>query len=251
MKWIILLLLPTLAFAKVKTEKISYELNGVKMEGLLAYNDKYSKPRPGILVIHEWMGIGKFTEQKAIELAHMGYVAFAADIYGVDTRPKDMKEAGEASGKLKGDVILLQARAQAAFEILKNRKEANKDRLAVIGFCFGGTTGLELARSGVDFKALVVFHGNFKTPSPAKKFAPKILVLHGANDPFVTEPEIRDFEKELKGSNADWQFLSYSNTVHSFTNPEAGNDPSKGFAYNKLSSDRAFKQMKIFFDENL
>src|SRR5437763_1953749 len=139
MKLLFLFLMPVICFAKVRTEKIVYEKNGTKMEGLMAWNDKFKKPMPGVLVFHEWMGEGPFSENKARELAELGYVAFAADIYGQGIRPKDPKEAGALAGKYKNDRPLMRERAQAAYETLMKDKHVAKERIAAIGFCFGGT----------------------------------------------------------------------------------------------------------------
>ncbi len=248
---LLLIIFSTNLFAKIKTERVAYEKNGTKMEGYLAWDTSAKKPRPGVVVYPEWFGIGPFSEEKAVELAKMGYVAFAADVYGVDVRPKDMKEAAAAATKYKSDRPLLRERAQAALDALLSRKEVNKDKIAAIGFCFGGTAALELARSGADLDALVSFHGGLSTPMKGSKFAPKILVLHGGNDPYVPEKEVQEFQTEMRDSGADWQFISYGNTVHSFTNPQAGNDPKAGAAYNELSAKRAMKEMKSFFEETL
>lgn len=246
-----LLLFSSAVFAKIKTERVAYEKNGTKMEGYLAWDSAVKKPRPGIVVFPEWFGIGPFSEGKAVELAKMGYVAFAADVYGIDTRPKDMKEAAAAAGKYKADRPLMRERAQAALDTLLARKEVNKDKTAAIGFCFGGTVALELARSGADFDALVSFHGGLNAPVKGTKFAPKILVLHGGDDPYVPEKEVLEFQTEMRQAAADWQFISYGNTVHSFTNPDAGNDPKAGAAYNEVSAKRAMREMKTFFEDTL
>jgi dienelactone hydrolase len=251
MKFLVLFLLPTLAFAKVKTEKVVYESNGVKLEGILAYNDSIKKPAPGIVVFHEWMGNGPFTETKAKELAELGYVALAADIYGQGVKPKDGKEAGELAGKFKSDRKLLRERAQAGLKVLADNKRVNKEKLAAIGYCFGGTAALELGRDGAPLKSIVSFHGGLSTSMKAEKMSPKVLVLHGGDDPYVPQAEVLDFEEEMRKVKADWQLIAYGNTVHSFTHPEAGNDNSKGAAYNEISSKRAWEQMKHFFKETL
>lgn len=251
MKLLILLLLPTIVFAKVKTERITYEKNGVKMEGFLAWNEKVKQPAPGIVVFHEWMGLGSHAENSAKQLAELGYVAFAADVFGVGIRPKNVEEAKAESSKYKSDRKLMRERALAALEVLQKNKNVNKEKLAAIGYCFGGTTALELAREGAPLKSVVSFHGGLSTPMKATKMSPKVLILHGGDDPFVPVAEVTEFEEEMRKSGADWQVISYGNTVHSFTNPDAGNDSSKGAAYNKKSATRAWEQMKNFFKETL
>ncbi len=251
MKLIFLMLFPIIAFAKVKTEKVIYESNGVKLEGVLAYNDSVKKPVPGILVFHEWMGNGPYTLMRAKELAQLGYVAFAADVYGQGVYAKDMKEASELAGKYKGDRKLMRQRAQAALMALLSSKKVNKNKIAAIGYCFGGTVALELARDGAPLSSVVSFHGGLSTPLKAETMTPKILILHGADDPYVPGTEVAEFQEEMRKAKADWQFISYGNTVHSFTNPEAGSDNSKGAAYNKISAERAWDQMKAFFKTTL
>lgn len=246
MKLAFLLLLPTIVFAKVKTEKVVYEKNGVKMEGVLAFNDKVKKPQPGVVVFHEWVGNGAYTEMRAKQLAELGYVAFAADIYGQGVRAKDVKEAMELSAKYKNDRNLMRERALAAVEVLQKNKRVNKEKLAAIGYCFGGTVALELVRAKAPLKGVVSFHGGLSTPMKGDSITSKVLVLHGGDDPYVPDTEVLEFQKEMRSAKADWQFMSYGNTVHSFTNPEAGNDPSQGAAYNELSAKRSWEEMKIF-----
>lgn len=247
MKLLLLMLIPTIAFAKVQTEKVIYESNGTKLEGLIAFDDSIKKPLPGVVIFHEWMGNGPFTEGKAKELAKAGYVAFAADVYGQGIRPKDAKEASELAGKYKNDRKLMRERAQAGLKALMNHNKVNKEKVAAIGYCFGGTTALELARDGAPLSAVVSIHGGLGTPMKAQKLTPKVLVLHGGDDPYVPATEIAEFHEEMRAVKADWQFISYGNAVHSFTNPEAGNDNSKGAAYNGVAAKRSWDHMLSFF----
>ena len=223
------------------------------MEGYVAYDDTSTAKRPGVVVIHDWMGLAPITEQRANELAAQGYVAFAADIYGKGARPKDGKEAAALAGKYKSDRKLLRERVRAAYDALSKFRLTDTTRLGAIGFCFGGTTALELARSGAPLKAVVTFHGGLDSPTPAdgKNITAKVLVLAGADDPYVPAKDIAAFKKELDDAKIDWQFVEYSGTVHSFTIPDAGNDNSKGAAYNERSSKRAFAAEKSFFEETL
>ncbi len=249
MKWILLMFVPVLAFAKVKTEKIEYTKDGVKMEGVLAYSDKTKKARPTIVIFPDWMGRGEYTEMRAKQIAELGYVAFAADVYGVGNNPKDQKEASELAGKYRADNKLMRDRAQAALDAVSQNKNVDKSNVAAIGYCFGGTIALELARSGAPIKGVVSFHGGLATKEKATKLDPKILVLHGGDDPYVPEKDVMEFQKEMRDAKADWQFVSYGNAVHSFTLKHAGNDNSKGAAYNELADKRSWKEMKTFFDE--
>ncbi len=241
------------AQAKIVSKEIEYKDGDQALKGYLAYDDAAKGSHPGVLVVHDWMGIGAFSTKKADDLAKLGYVAFAADIYGVGNLPKDMKGAGEMATKYKSDRTLLRSRVGATYKVLLAQKGVDSKKIGAIGFCFGGTTALELGRSGADVKSIVSFHGGLSNPTPAdaKNIKGHVLVLHGANDPWVDEKEVAAFNQEMRASNVDWQFHSFSGAVHAFTNPEAGNDPSKGAAYNKAASDRAWVMMKDFFKETL
>lgn len=250
---IMLLALSFSAMAKVKTENIEYTSNGTKLKGVIAYDDAKKKPVPGILVFSNWMGNTPANIEQAKEIASRGYVALAADIYGDGYVAKDMKEASELAGKYRnGDRSVMRERAAAALSALINSKRVDKSKTAAIGFCFGGTVVLEMVRSGEDMKGVVSFHGNLASSNEKNKLVDvkaKVLALHGADDPFVSPEEVAGFQKEMRDAKADWQLVAYGNSVHSFTDKDAGSDPSKGQAYNELSSKRAFKAMDDFFAE--
>lgn len=239
------------AWAAIRTETIEYRQGDTVLEGYAAYDDSLAGKRPGVLIIHEWNGIGPYVKKRAEQLASLGYVAFAADIYGKGIRPGDMKEASEQAAIYRNNRPLMRERAKAGLEELRKMKHVDPARIAAIGYCFGGGVALELARSGADINGVVSFHGNLDTPHPdqTKQFRPKILVLHGADDPHVTLQQISAFEDEMRHAGADWQMVYYGNAVHGFTNPDNGNDPSRGAAYNKEADMRSWKAMRIFFDE--
>lgn len=252
MRLLITLLLSFSAFAKLQTKTIEYKQSDTILEGYLAWDDTYKSARPGVMVVHEWNGIEAYTRSRTEQLAMLGYVAFAADIYGKGIRPVSMDEAGKTSGKYKSDPTLWHARALAGLETLKAQKGVDQKKIAAIGYCFGGSTVLEMARIGTELSGVVSFHGNFATKNEIKnagKVKTRILVLHGAADPFVKEDEFEDFLKEMGTSKADWQLVSYGNAVHKFSNPDAGNDPSKGFAYDKMADARSWTAMQNFFKE--
>jgi dienelactone hydrolase len=239
------------AQAKVQSQTITYKQGKVELEGYLAWDDASATKRPGVLVVHDWMGITDHTRKEADRLAELGYVAFAADIYGKGVRPTDPKSAGEQAGKLKSDRKLLRARARAALDVLTKNKLVDASKVAAIGFCFGGTTALELARDGAPLAGTVSFHGGLSTPTPAdaKNIKGKVLVLHGADDPNVPPDEVAAFQKEMRDAGVDWQFVAYGGAVHAFTVPAAGNDNSKGAAYNAKADARSWQAMKDFFAE--
>lgn len=235
--------------AEIKGADHLYKLGDVEMEGYIAYDDAVKGPRPAVLIVHEWTGLGDYGKRRAREIAALGYVAFAVDIYGKGVRATDPKQAGELAGKYKGDRPLLRARIQAALDDLLKRDDVDPARIAAIGYCFGGTTALELARSGAPIAGVVSFHGGLSTPMPAKvgDIKAKILVLHGADDPFVPAAEVAGFEKEMFESKTEFEFVKYPGAVHSFTNPDAGSDNSKGAAYNADADKKSFEAMKAFF----
>jgi len=237
--------------AAVKTKVIEYKQGNTVLEGYLAWDDAKTGKRPGVLVVHEWTGLGPYVKKRAEMLAKLGYVAFAADIYGKGVRPSTPSEAGKIASIYKDDRDLMRARARAGLDVLKGQKFVDLSRLAAIGYCFGGTTVLELARDGADLKGVASFHGGLATPRPedARNIKAKILAMHGADDPFVKADEVAAFQQELRAAKVDWQFITYANAVHSFTNPDAGNDNSKGAAYNEKADKRSWEAMKLFFAE--
>jgi dienelactone hydrolase len=239
--------------AKVQTRSVEYRDGATVLEGFLAVDDSLKGPRPGVLVVHDWMGISEETKRRCSMLAGLGYVAFAADIYGKDVRPADGAEAGKLAGIYKGDRILYRHRLALALQTLRSNPKVDPKRLAAIGYCFGGTGVLELARSGADVRGVVSFHGGLDSPNPedGKAVRCKVLVLHGADDPYVPAPDIAAFQEELRKAGVDWQMVMYSGAVHAFTNPSAGSDPSKGAAYNERADRRSWEAMKAFFAEIL
>src|SRR5579862_5879926 len=214
------------AQAKVKTEVVEYKSGDATLQGFLAYDDADTKPRPGVLLIHDWMGVSDYAESRAKQLAELGYVAFAADIYGKGVRPADPKDAGALAGKYKNDRALYRERLKAGLAQLTGNKLVAPGQVAAIGYCFGGTGVLELGRSGAGIKGIVTFHGGLSTPTPqdAKNIKCPVLVLHGADDPFVKPDEVAAFKKEMEEANVKYNFIAYPGAVHSFTRPDAGND---------------------------
>ena len=239
------------ARAEIHTETIEYKQGDTVLEGYLAFDPAVAGKRPGVLVVHDWMGQGPFSKSRAEALAKLGYVAFAADIYGKGVHPANPKEAGETASKYKSDRKLMRERVQAALDVLKGQTNVDPTRIGAIGYCFGGTCVLELARSGADVAGVVTFHGGLDTPTPedAKQIKGKVLVLHGADDPFVKPSDVAAFEDEMRKAAVDWQIVFYANAVHSFTNPAAGTDNSKGAAYNAKADARSWEAMKTFFNE--
>ena len=222
-----------------------------KFEGYIAYDDAIKGRRPGILVTHDWLGVTDKTKAKVDELAEMGYVAFAVDIYGKGVRPNGPAEAGQLAGGFKKDRTALRARMQEGLKVLRDQPNVDKTKLAVIGYCFGGTAALELARTGADIKDVVTFHAGLDSPKPedGKRIKGKLLILHGADDPMSSPEDINAFESELKNAKVDWQMIQYGGAVHSFTDKTAGNDNSKGAAYNAEADRRSWQAFRDFLQE--
>ena len=233
------------------TRDVLYRDGATVLQGYVAYDDATKTRRPGVLIGHQWKGLGEYEKRRARMLAQMGYVAFALDIYGKGVRPKTREEAGAQAGKYRANRPLLRQRARAGVLELRKNRFVDTNRLAMIGYCFGGGTALELARSGANLKGFVSFHGNLDTPNPelAKNIKGKILILHGAIDPNVKPESVAAFHDEMEAAKVDYQFVAYSGAVHSFTEREAGNDISKGAAYNERADRRSWQAMKDFFKE--
>lgn len=237
--------------AQIKTQTVEYTDGDTVLQGYLAYDENLKENMPAVLIVHEWMGIGEYVKKRAEQLAAMGYAAFAVDIYGKDIRPVNRQEASKQATIYRSDRQLMRRRAIAGLEQVKKFEFVDPNRIAAMGYCFGGGVVLELARSGADVKGVVSFHGNLDTPNPddAKNIKAKVLVLHGADDPYVPREQIDAFEKEMREAEVDWQMIYYGNAVHSFTNPDAGSDASTGAAYNKQADIRSWQHMAVFFKE--
>lgn len=235
------------AQAKIVSQPIEYTHEGTVLEGYLAYDDAVTEKRPGVLVVHEWWGLNDYVKMRIQKLAELGYVAFALDMYGKGIFTSDPKEANNLAGHLRGTPLLRQ-RAQAGLEILSQNERVDSTRIAAIGYCFGGTTVLELAYSGADVAGVVSFHGGLTLPKPEDTIKAKILVLHGADDGFISGQTINDFQEVMRKSAADWQMVFYGGAVHSFTNPAADQVGLQGIAYNKSADERSWQHMQLFLE---
>jgi dienelactone hydrolase len=250
----VLLLAAELALcAELRTETVLYKEGDATLEGFVAFDSAKPGKRPGVLIAHQWKGLTAYEKKRAEMLVDLGYAVFALDIYGRGIRPDNPQDAAALSGKYKASRALLRRRVNAGLAYLKSLPVTDPNRVAAIGYCFGGTTVLELARSGADLAGVVSFHGALNTPTPedAKKIKCKVLALHGADDPFVPPAELTAFQEEMRKAAVDWQLVAYGGAVHSFTDWNAGNDNSKGAAYNEKADKRSWEAMKTFFAEVL
>jgi len=234
----------------MKTEAVEYKHGDAVLEGYFAYDDAEGK-RPGVAVVHEWWGLNAYVKKRAEQLALMGYVAFALDMYGKGKVTQDPKVATEWSAPFKNDRSFGRARAAAGLAVLKNHKLVDARRIAAIGYCFGGTSVLEMARGGADLAGVASFHGGLDAPDPAKPGAvkAKVLVLAGGDDPLVPPAQVNALEEEMRKAGADWQVNVYSGAMHSFTNPDADGYGLNGVAYNEKADRRSWEAAKLFFAE--
>ncbi len=253
MKWLGFLAFVVVATARaeLRTETVAYRDGDVTLKGFLAYDDSASGPRPGVLVVHEWWGLNDYAKQRAQQLATLGYVALAVDMYGDGFQTTSIEEAARRSGQFKDDRQAGRRRIRAALDVLRDRPQVNPRQIAAIGYCFGGTTVLELARSGADVAGVVSFHGSLGTSLPARagEIKARVLVCHGADDTFVTADELAQFQQEMRAAGVDWQMIFYGGAVHSFTNPQAGRAGIPGVAYDERADRRSWADMQQFFAE--
>ncbi|MCA8976345.1 MAG: dienelactone hydrolase family protein [Planctomycetes bacterium] len=240
------------ANAPTGTETVRYELDGTTFESVIVHHGTPDKHMPGILMVPNWMGPTPDSLDKAKRIAAGGYLVMMVDMYGTGTRPTNGQEAAAAAGKVRGDRTMMRARAGKALEVFRAKGPAlglDATKVAAIGFCFGGGTVLELGRAGAALDAIVSFHGDLASPTLAKdagKTRAKVLVCHGADDPYVKQADVQAFITAMTATEVDWQLLQFSGTVHSFTDPSAASD---GARYNERSSARAFLAMTALLRE--
>src|SRR5262245_31937604 len=241
--------------AAVVTKVIDYEYDGTKLKGFLAYDDSVNEKRPGVLVFPEWWGLNDYAKNRAKQLAEMGYVAFAADLYG-DGKVIDVahpEDAGKMAGALRANVKAWRGRAEAALKQLTGQPTVDASKVAAIGYCLGGSTALQLAYSGADIKAVSTFHAALPTPTAeeAKAIKAKLVVAHGADDKFIPEKAIADFKAALDAAKIKYEFAAYPGVVHSFTVPDADKANNPGMKYDKKADEDSWKKMQALFKETL
>lgn len=240
----------TVASAHVVAEPYEYKEGESQMEGYIAYDDHAPGKRPAVLIIHDWNSIDDYERNRAKQLAGMGYVALAGDIYGKGARPTDTAGSMRESAKYRGDMPLFRRRLTAALDALKKHPKVDANKIAVIGYCFGGTAAVELARTGADIRGAVSFHGSPTLDAEGtKRIKAKVVISHGADDPLVAESQLNAMLKEFKEAKIDYQFIAYSGAVHSFTNPFAGNNVASGNAYNATADRRSWEHLTSFLAE--
>ncbi len=242
----ILILLPLFTFANVH----KYTDGSQKFEG--AFLQSNQAKAPAILMIHNWMGATAETLKQADRFNKLGYNVFVADIYGAGVRPKDAAEAGKLATIYKTDRTLFRKRIDIAYQEMLKQKSVDAQQTAVMGYCFGGTGAVEAARSNSKLKAAISFHGGLDSLNPAEgaNIKSHVLVLHGADDPYVAAKDLEAFEKEMRDNHVQFELIKFSNAVHSFTEVGAGNDNSKGAAYNKIADEKSFFYASKFLNDS-
>lgn len=239
--------------ADVKTQEVVYEHGGTKFKGHLAWDDAATGKRPGVLVVHEWWGLNDYAKGRAVELAKLGYVAFACDMYGDGKSVGHPEDARKMSAEVRKNVETWRGRAQAALKVLQTSDKVDATKLAAIGYCFGGSTCLQLAATGADLKAVATFHAALPPLSveDAKKIKSKVLVNHGADDFFISKESIDKFQATMKEAKVNLKFDAFPGVVHSFTVPGADKHMIKGMAYNEEADKKSWAAMKELFAQTI
>ena len=237
------------AYARTHGKAVEYTVDNVVFKGYLAYDDQIEGKRPGVLVVHEWWGHNDYVRNRARMLAELGYTALAVDMYGDGKLADHPDDAGKFARAVTENMEVAKARFIAGMDLLKKHPTVDPERIAAIGYCFGGGIVLHMARLGVaDLDGVVSFHGSLSTQTPAKRGAvkAKILVCHGAVDPFITPEQVEAFKKEMQDAQVDFKFIAYPEASHSFTNPAAGvhSGPLK---YNAAADKQSWADMQSFF----
>jgi dienelactone hydrolase len=235
----------------MKTQTVEYKCGKVTARGYLTFDESLKGPRPGVVVFPEAFGLNDHARERADRLAKLGYVALGADILGDGAILTDMAQLGPAIGGLYNDRAELRARLQAGLQMLLSQPNVDAKRTAAIGFCFGGTCAVELARTGADLAAIATFHAGLlpELPGDEGKIRSKVLVCHGDQDPLLKREVIDAFMAEMRRDKIDWQFVYYGIAAHSFTDPTADQRGSPMFAYSKLTEERSWAAMRHLFDE--
>ncbi len=246
-----LMAFPVTAPAAVQEQEVTYSADGTELRGHLAFDDSVEGKRPGILVVHEWWGLNDYARKRASMLAELGYTALAVDMYGEGKTAAHPEEAGSFAGELRKNLPLAKERFLAAMEQLKKHPTVDTERIAAIGYCFGGGLVLEMARAGIDLDGVVSFHGNLTTDNPARpgEVEARILVLNGAEDRFITAEQIDRFKEEMAVAGVDYRFISYPGARHSFTNPQADETGRKfdmPIAYDPEADRKSWQAMQEF-----
>lgn len=237
--------------AAVVGKPLEYRAGDVTLKGFIAYDDSSTAKRPAVLVVHEWWGHNDYARDRARMLAELGYVALAVDMYGDGKQASHPEEANKFSSEIANNLPLAKARFLAAMDAVKQHPLTDDDRIAAIGYCFGGAVVLTMARQGLDLDAVASFHGALATPQPAQPNAvtARVLVLHGADDPFIPPEQVEQFKKEMQDAGVDYKFIAYPGASHAFTNPDAdhfGHEFNLPLRYNEAADRASWAELQSF-----
>ncbi len=238
---------------KIKSEEVSYAVDSLSMKGYLAFNENATEKSPGVIVVHEWWGHNDYVRQRADMLAELGYVALAIDMYGDGKLAAHPDDAGKFAMSVMGNIESAKERFNAALEMLKSQKSVDADKIAAIGYCFGGSVALTMANSGIDLDAVAAFHSGVQLPvMPTSNIKAKVLVCNGAEDPFVPAETVEAFKKAMDSVKADYKYIAYENTTHSFTSKMADSIGKKfnlPLAYNKEADEKSWSELEQLLEE--
>ncbi len=240
------------AQAAIVEQQVDYRAGDTVMKGYLVYDEAKTGPRPGVLVVHEWWGLNDYARQRARMLAELGYTALAVDMYGEGKLAQHPQDAQALSSHLGQHQEIAQARFNAALALLRQQVQVDDQRIAAIGYCFGGSVVLEMARAGIDLAGVASFHGGLGTSQAARPgdVRTPVLVLTGADDPFVPEEQVEAFEQEMTAAGVSYQLISYLGAMHSFTSPAAdqlGKEFNLPLAYNRHADEASWQELQDFF----
>ncbi len=254
--WLVVLMSILSSCMHIQKEDVEYRSQGVLLKGYLAYDETLQGKRPGILVVHEWWGHNEYARRRADMLAELGYTALAVDMYGEGKQAAHPDEAGKFATAIMENMNIAEARFKAALDILREHRTVDHERIAAIGYCFGGSIVLQMARNGMDLDGVVSFHGGLSTSSPAEqgKVKSRILVLHGGDDQLISPEQIARFRDEMIQPGIDFKFISYEGAQHSFTNPAADTYAKKfniPVGYDPEGDRKSWEEMKNFLKEIL
>ena len=238
------------ALAEIKTKAVEYKHGDTALTGWLAWDDATTGKVPGVLVIHEWWGLNEHAKERAEKLAGEGYVAFAADMYGTGRVTTKPDQARAWYGEVTTDLSSWMERAQIALDVLKGHENVDSEKLAAMGFCFGGTTVMQMAYAGSEVDAVVSYHGSLPLPgADVTGISQRVLVAHGRDDPFVPPERVAPFQESLDRIGAEWEMTVYSGTRHSFTNKDAGQYQMDALAYNEIADKNSWSATMRLFDD--
>lgn len=236
-------------FAEVITQEIKYSHEGLDLSGYLAWDNALAGKRPGVLLVHEWWGLNDYARTRARQLAGMGYIAFALDMYGGGRVTHHPDEAGQWAQQVRANAVVWRARARAGLDELLKQDLVDPDRVAAIGYCFGGSTVLHMAYTDAPLKGVVSFHGALVPPAADTTVKPRVLICHGGADAFIPQASVDAFQSGMEQVGAKYTIVTFGGVRHSFTNPDAGTYGIENIKYDADADRQSWTLMKLFFDD--